>query len=514
MKKTVCLFVSTIILIQAFAKVQLASLFQDHAVLQQQALVPIWGTADANEKVTVMFGKQTKTTVTNNDGKWMVYLDKLTAGGPFILKVKASNEIILNDVYVGEVWLCSGQSNMDMTVAKEDRYWCGVNNEAAEVDKSNYPLIRVFDVDYAPRDIVQSNAGGLWEICSPKTVGHFSAAAYFFARELFIKYKVPIGLITTAYGASTAEAWTSQKELERHPQFFKLLNNYSRRKKIYDTSFGIQKKYVEQYAKWQRDSIEAKAAKKPLPKSPNNPDPKVDQHMPYVLYNGMVAPLVPYAIKGAIWYQGESNTPTKEMYADIMESLIKNWRADFKQGDFPFIYVQLANYGKSVDSIAGKGGSTTFIREQQLKNLSITNTAMVVAIDNADDAANIHPKNKQAIGHRLALAAEAKVYGESIAYSGPLFMEQKVEGNRIRIFFKHVNGGLVAKNNELKGFAIAGSNKKFVWANAMIDGETIILSHPSITEPVAARYAWGDNPIISLYNKENLPASPFRTDNF
>jgi sialate O-acetylesterase len=375
-------------------------------------------------------------------------------------------------------------------------------------------LIRVFDTDYTPSDNILNAVGGKWEITSPETVGHFSAAAYFFARELYNKYKVPIGLVTTAYGASTAEAWVSKKTLEANPLFAKLLSEYEKKKTVYDTSITAQQKYAAAYEKFKVDSVAAKLAKKDPPRNPKNPDPKIDQHNPYVLYNGMIAPLVPYAIKGAIWYQGESNGPSKEIYAAIMEALIKNWRQDFAQGDFPFIYVQLANNGKALDTIAGKGGNTTIVREQQLKNLAIKNTAMVVAVDNADDPSNIHPKNKQQIGLRLALAAKAKVYGEKIPYSGPIYNAMKIEGNTIRISFNHLEGGLTIKGDKPIGFAIAGADKKFVWATATIDGANIIVSSPDIIAPVAVRYAWGDNPPANLYNKAELPASPFRTDDW
>jgi len=495
----------------ANAQVKLASPFTDHMVLQQKALVPVWGWASPGEKITVSLGKQKKSIVTTADGKWMIKLDQLKAGGPFALTIKGKNSITIKDVYVGEVWLCSGQSNMDMTVAREDRYWCGVHNEAAEVAAASYPLIRVFDTDFSPRETIQTTVGGKWEVCAPATVGHFSAAAYFFARELYKKYKVPIGLITTAYGASTAEAWTSQTALQSNRLFAKLLADYAVKKDRYDTSITAQQKYDIAYAKWQKDSADAKAAKKDPPRGVKNPDPKVDQHSPYVLYNGMVAPLIPYAIKGALWYQGESNTTTKEIYDSQMATLIQNWREDFAQGDFPFIYVQLANYGKTRDSIPGKGGGTTYIREKQLQNLSLLNTAMVVAIDNADDPANIHPKNKQDIGYRLALAAEAKVYGEKIIYSGPIYKNFSIQGNTMRIRFTGEEA-LQAKGNQLIGFAIAGKDKKFVWANAVIDGATIVVSSPDVVEPVAVRYAWGDNPPANLYNKAGLPASPFRTD--
>ncbi len=498
----------------AFAQIKLASPFGDHMVLQQNALVPVWGTGAAGEKITVLFGKQRKTVTTGADGKWMIKLNKLKAGGPFELLVIAKNSIRLKDVYVGEVWLCSGQSNMDMTVAKEDRYWCGVNNEAVEVANARYPLIRLFDVDYTPSDVQLNDVSGKWEITSPETVGHFSAAAYFFARELYNKYKVPIGLITTAYGASTAEAWISKKTLEANPLFAKLLSEYEKKKMQYDTGVVAKQKYEEALAKWKIDSATAKIANKEQPRKPRINDPRKDQHNPFILYNGMVAPLIPYAIKGALWYQGESNGPSKDIYDAIMEALIKNWRQDFALGDFPFIYVQLANYGKALDTIPGKGGSTTVVRDKQLKNLSVKNTAMVVAIDNADDPSNVHPKNKQEIGLRLALAAEAKVYGEKISYSGPVFNAMKIEGNTIRLNFKYTDGGLTIKGDKLIGFAIAGKDKNFVWANAVIDGETIIVSSPGITEPVAIRYGWGDNPPVSLYNKANLPASPFKTDDW
>ncbi len=511
----------------AFADVQPASVFTDHLVLQRNASVPVWGTASPGEKVTVFFDKQQRSTTTGQDGKWIIRLGAMKAGGPFAMKITGRNTISFQDVYVGEVWLCSGQSNMDMTVAREDRYWCGVHNEQQEVAAANYPMIRVFDVDFVTSDEPIDRAIGTWETCSPATVGHFSAAAYFFARELYKRYKLPIGLITTAFGASTAEAWASKKTLESDTLFAGLLRKYQQRKAAYDTSLTAISRYKIAYAKWQTDSAAARAAKKDPPRGPRNTNPGRDQHSPCVLYNGMVAPLIPYAIRGAIWYQGESNSPTADIYDRIMAALIDNWRADWGQGNFPFIYVQLANNGKNLDTIPGKGGGTTRVREAQLKNRSVPNTAMVVAIDNADDPANIHPKNKQEIGRRLALDAEALAYGEKITCSGPIYNKMKVEGNAIRLSFTQVDEGLLAKGNDtaslpipglaahsgkLTGFAIAGVDKHFVWADAAIDGGTIIVSSPSVPEPVAVRYGWGDNPLISLYNKAGLPASPFRTD--
>ncbi|MDO9374302.1 MAG: sialate O-acetylesterase [Ferruginibacter sp.] len=491
-----------------------ASPFANHMVLQRNMEVPVWGTADAGEKVTVRFAKQVKSATADAAGKWMVRLGKLQAGGPFELLIQGNSAVKLEDVYVGEVWLCSGQSNMDMTVAREDRYWCGVYNEAAEVASANYPLIRVFDVEFAPSEEILGQVKGKWESCSHETVGHFSAAAYFFARELFQQYKVPIGLITTAYGASTAEAWVSKKTLEADPVYTNLLQEYERKKMIYDTSVIARSKYDADIQKWTKDAAVAASAKKDPPRSPRNPDPKKDQHSPYVMYNGMVYPLIPYAIRGALWYQGESNIPSKNIYDKIMETLVTSWRQEWGQGPFPFIYVQLANYGKKADSVPAQGGGTHEVRQKQLKNLSIPNTAMVVAIDNADDAKDIHPKNKQQIGHRLALAARGLVYKEKIVYSGPLYKSMKKGNGSILLSFDHVDGGLVAKDGSLKGFALAGKDKKFVWANAEIINETVRVSAPGITDPEAVRYAWGDNPPVNFYNKADLPAAPFRTDDW
>lgn len=271
------------------------------------------------------------------------------------------------------------------------------------------------------------------------------------------------------------------------------------------------------YEKWKVAAAKAKAEGKDEVRAPRNNDPVRDQHNATVLWNGMVKPLVPYAIKGALWYQGESNSPTATIYRHIMETLITDWRAQWGQGAFPFIFVQLANIGKTYDSIPAKGGSEAFKREAQLQNLSIPNTAMVVAIDNADpdNMGNVHPKNKQDIGARFALATEAIAYGnKKIVYSGPVYDKMKVEGNAVRLWFKHTGNGLMAKGGELKGFAIAGEDNKFVWADAKIDGNTVVVTSPLVNKPVAVRYGWSGNPPISLYNKENLPASPFRTDDW
>ena len=500
------------------AEVVPASVFGHNMVLQRNVEVPVWGKAWPGETIEVVLNKVKVATRADKDGNWMLKLPKQKAGGPYKLEIIADNIIVYNDVYLGDVWFCSGQSNMDMTVAKEDRYWCGVTNEADEVAKANYPYIRVFDVDFTPSHRLQNTVKGKWEICSPQTVGHFSAVAYFFAREIYNRYKVPVGLITSAYGASTAETWISKEALEAHPSLKPLLEAYTAKwdKFVADSAVSMQK-YRDEMSKYQGDlaALQASAgdvtAKKP--KAPRHPDPSIDQHNPYVCYNGMVAGVIPYAIKGALWYQGESNGPSANLYREIMETLITDWRMRWGLGDFPFLYVQLANYGKPMSKPV-EDGSMMIVREAQAQNLSVKNTGMVVAIDNAgDEPTNIHPKNKQDIGYRLALIARAKAYSEKVPYSGPVYKNFRIEGTKIVLSFDQVGRGLVANKGKLTGFAICGEDKKWVWADAEIKGKTVVVSSAGIEKPVAVRYCWGTNPPASLKNKDGLWTTHFRTDN-
>lgn len=526
MKRLIFLIAIVSFTFQVSALVKPSSLFCDHMVLQRNAKIPVWGTANPGEKITVEFFKRKKSTKADKNGNWKVKLNKLSAGGPYSIKIKGSNEIIINDIYIGDVWLCSGQSNMDMTVAKEDRYWCGVTNEAEEVANANYPQIRVYDVDFTPNNKIQENAKGIWEVCSPSTVGHFSAAAYFFAKELYDKYEVPIGLMTSAYGASTAESWISEKSLKKHPNLKWLLDDYTAKyEKFAKDSINSMPKYRQGLKDFAGNMAEFKASQgdvtsqkndqnRKAPKAPKNPDPMIDQHNPYVCYNGMIAPLTSYPITGAIWYQGESNGPSAKNYREIMETLVEDWRGVWKQGSFPFIYVQIANYGKPMLNPVEDGPMMT-VREAQVQNLSIPNTAMVCAIENAgDEPTNIHPKNKQEIGYRLSLAARALAYGEKVVYSGPLYSHYQVENNTIRLFFSNLEEGIVAWNTRLTGFAICGEDRNFVWANARFDGNTIVVSSPTVQKPVAVRYCWGTNPPASISNLDGLWTPNFRTDNW
>lgn len=494
------------------AAVTLGSLFSDHMVLQRGVAVPVWGTASPGEKISVAFQEQTQTTTARPGGEWMVHLSHLKTGGPFEMSVEGENTVTVHDVYVGEVWLASGQSNMEMTVAQEDRYWCGVFEEAEEVATANYPLIRMFKVKVDMSDQRQPAVEGNWVTTTPETVKEYSAAAYFFGRELFRKLDVPIGLIDSSYGASTAQAWTSGPALAANSEFSFMFDDYARAKQAYAADPEAKEHYAQALTKWKQAAAAAKLRGAFQPRRPGNPDPTQNQHNPSVLYNGMIAPLIPYAMRGVIWYQGESNGPTAKIYADIMKTLIDNWRGRWNEGSFPFLFVQLANHGTLALQPA-EGGGTTWVREGQRETLSVVNTGMAVSID-IGDAGNIHPKNKQEVGRRLALLAQALVYHEDVPYSGPLYDSMTLEGDAIGLRFTHADAGLIAKGGKPIGFTIAGEDRKFVWADAKIEGNTIVVSSPLVRKPVAVRYGWADNPPANLYNKADLPASPFRTDSW
>jgi len=436
------------------AEVKPNILFTDGAVLQRGQNVPVWGTANDGEKVTVEFAGQTATT-TAQGGKWKVELKPLKAGGPFSMKISGENEVTVNNLLVGEVWVASGQSNMEWTFNQ-------LFQLEAEKPKANFPQIRMFTVNkvasLTPLDEVQ----GKWQESSTETVGDFSAVAFFFARDLQAKLGVPVGIISTSWGGTPAQAWTSPEGFEGQPK-------------------------LKDYA----DQLKAAA----IPE--NGP-----QDLPAALYIAMIAPVVPYGMKGVIWYQGESNAGQSKQYQTLFPAMIADWRAKWKLGDFPFLYVQIAPYKDQPPEI----------REAQFLTLAKSkNTAMAVTTD-CGDANDIHPKQKEPVGHRLSLAARALAYGEKIVYSGPLYQEMKAAGGKAWISFSHVGGGLVAKDGDLKGFTIAGADGKFVPAKAVIEGDKVVVSAEGVADPKAVRYGWENVPDVNLFNKEGLPASPFRTN--
>jgi sialate O-acetylesterase len=491
----------------AAADVRLPGVFGDHMVLQRDVPVPVWGWADPSETVTVTLAGQSKTATADGAGKWSVALDAMKAGGPYELKAQGkSSAVQFGDVLVGEVWLCSGQSNMEMTVG-------GVMNKDAEIASADYPRIRMIAVAKKTAMEPQDNSGGQWRVCSPQTVAGFSAAAYFFGRELHKQLDVPVGLVNSSWGGTPIQAWTSAAAQESVPELKPMVDNLKRQAESFNPE-KARAQYEKQLARWQKAASEAKAAGKAAPGKPRPPQaPGQSPNSPATLYNGMIAPLAPYAIRGAIWYQGESNAGQAALYGLQLKVMIRDWRKLWHQGDFPFLFVQLPNFMAPQKEPVENGGWPT-IREQMLHTLAVPNTGMAVTID-IGEANNIHPRNKQDVGKRLAQWALATTYGKDVVACGPLYKSMRKEGDRILLQFAYAEGGLAARDGgKLKGFAIAGDDRKFVWADARIEDGTVIVSSPEVKSPAAVRYAWANNPECNLVNQAGLPASPFRTDDW
>jgi sialate O-acetylesterase len=475
----ICLLSAVMAASVAQAKIVPNSLFSNHAVLQQGVTVPVWGTADKDEQITVELNGQRKQTREVN-GKWMLQLDPLTAGGPYAMTIAGRDTTItMNDIYVGEVWVCSGQSNMNRRLGPSSKYQPIVNWEQ-ECDAADYPLIREFYVDDKIADEPVEDAQSKWVVCSPETVVDFSCVGYFFARDLYKALKVPVGMLFSAVGGTPAESWTSRSGLESNPEMQKMVREYEQSLMDYPRQMAIYKQNA-------------------TTQEPRNP---FGRHHVSCYFNGMIHPLQPYAIKGVIWYQGESNSTRSGQYYTLFPLLIKDWRQTWGQGDFPFLFVQMAPY---------KNRSPELCEAQFFTSRSVENTAMVVTTD-CGDANDIHPTHKQPVGYRLSLTARAIVYHEKLEYSGPVYEFMEVKGDKAILYFSHVGKGLVSKGGPLKGFVIAGSDNNFVPAKAEIKGNTIIVSNPGIKEPVAVRYGWANVPDVNLFNAEGLPATPFRTD--
>ncbi len=490
----------------AAADVTLPAIFSDHMVLQRDVAVPVWGWADPGERVTVALAGQTETATSDADGRWSVKLTPLAAGGPHVLSVQADNRIDVADVLVGEVWLCSGQSNMAMSVA-------GAANFPEEKAAANHPRIRMFTVARLPAETPQERCEGTWQVCSPDTVGSFSATAYFFGRKLHRELDVPVGLVHSSWGGTPVEAWTSLDAQQAVAELAPMLEDWQRRIADYDPE-AAKAGYEKQLARWKERAEKAKEAAKKPPRRPRPPvDPKASQRRPANLYNGMIAPLAPYALRGAVWYQGEANAGgDAHLYGLQLAAMINNWRQLWGQGDFPFAWVQLPNFrAPQQDPVETSGW--VIVQEQMLKTLSVPNTGMAITID-VGEANNIHPKNKQDVGKRLALWALGTAYGKAIVYSGPLYRSMSRQDGKIVLEFDHVGEALAAKGEKLKGFAVAGEDRQFVFADAEIVDKRVAVSSPEVSDPVAVRYGWASNPDCNLYNSAGLPASPFRTDDW
>jgi sialate O-acetylesterase len=492
--------------ITARADVKLPAIFSDHMVLQRDTAVPVWGWAEPGEAVIVSIAGQTNKTMADAAGKWSVKLDKLSVREALTLVVSGKNKITVNDVLVGEVWLGSGQSNMQMWMKS-------VRDLEQEKVTAKFPQIRMFTVARHEAVKPQADCKGTWVVCSPETVETFSATAYFFGRELHQKLGVPVGLIASSVGATPIETWTSMEKMEGKKELNPVFNEWNEKLRVPYDPVKAQAQYEKQYAAWKTNSAKRVAEGKPAGYAPEKPvPPREHKNYPANLFNGMIAPIIPYAIRGVIWYQGENSGRAgfAQLYEYQLPLLIADWRERWGQGAFPFAWVQLANYRDYTNS-PSPVSHWARVREGMLKSLAVTNTGMAVAID-VGEADNIHPKNKQAVGYRLGLWARSQVYGERIPFSGPLPAGHKISGDKIILSFKHTDGGLVTKDGDLRGFVIAGADKEWHWAKARIEGEQVVVSSPEVNSPVAVRYGWADNPNCNLLNGAGLPASPFRTD--
>ncbi|HEV7402705.1 MAG TPA: hypothetical protein VGO11_07270 [Chthoniobacteraceae bacterium] len=494
----------------ARADVKLPAIFSEHMVLQRDVAAPVWGWADPGEEVTVeaagagLSVGEAKSTKTGADGKWMVRLGALKAGDSLTLTIKGRNTLTIRDVLVGEVWLCSGQSNMTMPV----QWLSDFEHVKAAAD---FPQIRMFVEGSAPAAVPQQECKGTWRVCTPASVGGFSATAYFFGRDVHQALHLPVGLIHSSVQGTAIEAWTSLEAQKDKPELQPILERWD--KMVTEWNSGkTQADYDQRLAAWKEASEKAKLEGKPELRAIYKPfDPNLHALRPANLFNGKIAPLIPYAIRGAIWYQGE--TGGGDFYGLQLETLIKDWRARWGE-EFPFAWVQLPNFGKLQEQPVESGSAWLGVREGMLKTLALPKTGMAIAID-LGQAENLHPQNKQDVGKRLALWALAKVYDRKIAsWSGPLPSGHQIEGGSVLISFAHADGGLIAKDGELKGFAIAGADRKWVKATAKIEGGRVIVSSPEVKEPAAVRYGWANNPDCNLYNGAGLPASPFRTDDW
>jgi sialate O-acetylesterase len=478
------------------AEVSLPALLADHMVMQRGLPVHVWGMAAPQESVTVTFRGETKSGTADDLGRWSIYLSPGEAGGPFQLTIKAANAIVLNDVLVGDVWVASGQSNMEFPMT-------GLTNAQAEIAAAQYPKIRIFRVDQKPSDYpLEDVTGKTWTACTPETVADSSAVAYFFARNLQQKLGVPIGLIESFWGGTPAESWTSFRALSADAG---LMPVFGARAKTVATESTTVLKTQNAEREFQRAVEQAKADGKPVPSRPWHPN--FAAWAPAALYNGMIAPLTPFAIRGVIWYQGEANSgPDRApLYARVFQTMIRDWRHAWDEGDFPFLFVQIANWNTEAEALWPE------VRDAQRQALALRNTGMVVTID-IGDPDDIHPKNKQDVGLRLALAARSIAFGEKVEWSGPLYRQLTHEEHALRVWFEHA-GGLAAKGAAgapLTGFEIAGADGKYVAADAKIEGASVVVSNSAVQTPVSVRYGWAANPACNLVNHDGLPASPFQ----
>ncbi len=481
------------------ADVRLPSLFTEHMVLQQGQQNRVWGWADAAEQVSVSICGQTQSATADEDGRWSLQLEPLEVGGPFQLTVKGKNTIEFSDVLVGEVWVCSGQSNMGFTVGRAD-------DPDLEMLAANYPNIRLISVPQVGTQEPQDDFQGAWEACTPESVAAFSAAGYFFGRQLHQTLGVPIGLIDNAWGGSSCEAWVRRDLLATDDEYKELLARWTQTESTYDH----EKQTAAYRAKLKAWTEAGKKAGRPS--APRNP--LTGQHRPANLYNGVLKPVIGYGIRGAIWDQGESNAGRAYQYRKLFALMIQSWRDEWGQGDFPFYWVQLADFRD--EQPEPQESDWAELREAQTMTMSaLPNTGEAVIID-IGEGRDIHPRNKQGVGKRLARWALAKDYGIAVDCQSPTYESMETVDGKIVVTFDHVGPGLYTFDvTRPVGFAIAGEDRKFVWADAKLVGtDKVEVSSAQVPNPVAVRYAWADNPVCNLRSRNCLPATPFRTDDW
>ncbi|HYF36649.1 MAG TPA: sialate O-acetylesterase [Prosthecobacter sp.] len=501
------------------AEVTLPAVISDHMVLQSSVPTAIWGWAEAGEEVTVNIVDRTATTIATKDGRWRLKLGALPPSSqPQTLTVKGKNTLTIQDVLIGEVWLGSGQSNMEMRLKDEEHG--SVLNADAEIAAAQFPEIRMFvhDATFSIYDLAVppveplANRPGHWQVCSPETAAHFSAVGYFFARDLHQQTGVPVGIISAAVGGTPIEAWTSLPAQKSEPVFKPLLADW--RKRLEGFEPGREQQLSQEKKKaWLKQRAEALKKGETVPKAPP-PFKNLGVMTPGGLFNGLIAPVAPYTIRGCIWYQGERNAagPFTGLYGAQLQTLIQDWRARWGD-DFHFAWVQLPRFGKPQTQPSEPKAWGVSVREGMRRALAVPNTGMAITIDLGGEKDG-HPTNKSDYATRLSKVVLHEVYKKEIPiWSGPLLDKVAGAGGKMTVTFKH-GDGLRAASGELQGFAIAGADQKFVWAKTRIQGDQVIVWHDTVAEPVAVRYGWAANPICNLVNGANLPASPFRTDDW
>lgn len=491
----------TLLALSLQAEIRLAPLFRDGMVMQRDVPHPVWGRAGAGERIRVRFQGQEKTAVADEKGRWQVLLAPLPVSAqPSTLRVSGDGQRSVRDILVGDVWLCSGQSNMEWAVST-------ARNPEQEAAAARYPLIRHCKVTRTVAEQPTDKVEASWQTCSPATVLRFSAVGYYFARDQHSHLGIPIGIVTSAWGGTQVESWLSEETLKADQEFSVV---FARWRQLLADYPAEEAKQAAVIAQWEREAAQAKAAGEPFKKrKPPAAEGPGSRWLPGGLFNGMINPLVPFPFKGVLWYQGEANEFRAAEYGRLFRTMISQWRRDFGNPALPFYFVQLANFPTRNDPTAQ---TWAFLREAQAEALTLPHTGMVVAAD-IGDTQDIHFKNKQEVGRRLSLLARAGLAGEKIASSGPLYAGVEASAGELRVKFHHAQG-LENRSQTLGDFLIAGEDRRFHPAEVTVENDTLRLRAKAVPVPVAVRYGWSNTPQLSLFNDAGLPAAPFRSDNW